>query len=113
MLYVIVTLSSCEEVFEQDLSGSTVVLLSPPDSMVTSESTQVFYWEPVAAHVEHQLQVVSPDFDSIVQLVADTAVWGNQVVLVLHKGRQYQWRVRGINNSTRTPFSFIRTLWVE
>ncbi len=112
-LVLALTLASCEEILEPDLRAEKIVLLSPHDSTISGDTAQVFYWQHTRQYADYQLQVVSPGFDSMVKLVADTITSSNQVKLTLQTGKQYQWRVRGFNSSTSTPVSPIWNLWVK
>jgi len=103
---------SCEEVLEPALNNKQVVLLAPVDNLVSGNASQVFYWETIDGATKYQLQIVSPKFDSIVQLIADTTVPINQFPLNLSKG-SYQWKVRAINNSTSSNYSAIRRLVIQ
>jgi len=115
MVFVItiVCITSCEEIFEPDVNMERISLLSPIDSTVSQDTIQTFYWQHTLQYADYQLQVVSPRFDSMIKLVADTITSRNQIKLVLEKGRQYQWRVRGLTNSTATPNSAVWNLWVQ
>ncbi|GAB3433031.1 hypothetical protein GCM10027516_43290 [Niabella aquatica] len=106
-------LGGCEEVFEQDLSKAAIVLVAPSDSVVTGDTSQNFAWEHVGPLANYQLQIVSPRFDSIVILVADTITADNLVQVTLWEGRQYQWRVRAMNEYSMSPYSQPRTLTIQ
>lgn len=102
----------CEEVLEPSLENQNVIALAPVDNLLSTNPSQTFYWEKMQGTTKYQLQVVSPAFDSIVQLISDTTVISNQFQLSLSKG-VYQWRVRAENNSTQSGFSAKRTMTIQ
>ncbi|MFT4092622.1 MAG: hypothetical protein QM640_03195 [Niabella sp.] len=105
--------SSCEDILEKDLSNEQVVLVAPSDSVVTSDTLQRFSWDAVASAVQYQLQVVTPSFEQIELLYIDSLTTGNQLQISLPEGKQYQWRVRALNNSYTSPYSNVWTLTIQ
>ncbi len=103
---------SCEEVFIDDLSNETVVLLAPSDQDTSQSSAVTFWWEPMEDAEYFRVQVVSPSFASANQLVFDSLVTSNTLRFALDSG-VYQWRVRGINVASETPFSSAHTITVK
>ncbi len=101
----------CEDFFEQDLSGKTVTLIAPSDSVVTDLSVQTFWWDELDGALEYELQVVTARFDSIVQLIVDTTISGTQFQQTLYPG-QFQWRVRALNGAYMSEYA-VRTLTVD
>jgi len=103
---------SCEEVLEPSLESKKVISLAPVDNLISVNASQTFYWETLQGATKYQLQIVSPRFDSIVQLISDTSILINQFTFSLAKGN-YQWRVRAINNSTSSNYSDIRKMTIQ
>lgn len=101
---LLLALFGCESALEKPLEKSTVTLLSPSDSLSTQEAVQIFYWEKTEGAIEYQLQVVSPSFSPLEKLIEDTIVNTNRFTIEL-PGGFYEWRVRGLNNSSASPFS--------
>lgn len=95
---------SCTDIFEHDLSDDVVTLIAPSNGVVTQFAVQTFWWEEVDFANGYELQVVSERFDSIVQVILDTTVTGNQFSHTLYPGI-FQWRVRAINGSSETEFT--------
>ncbi|MBI1286286.1 MAG: hypothetical protein GC178_01795 [Flavobacteriales bacterium] len=94
----------CDDLIEKDLSGSSVTLVAPSDGVVTEISVQTFWWNEVDGALKYELQVVSGRFDSILQLVVDTNVTGNQFQQTLWAG-QFEWRVRAVNGSSESAYT--------
>jgi hypothetical protein len=99
-----IAFGGCKEVFQKSLDKVTVQLSAPGNNVVSDSTTQAFWWQPVDTSINYELQVVTPRFDSVVSLVADTTTGGNVLSLTLVPG-QYQWRVRAFNSVSTSPFS--------
>ncbi len=91
----------CSDFLEDDLEDSEVFLLAPADSAITALSNHTFLWEPVKDASGYNLQIVSPSFTSIQQIVLDTNISGNQFQVTLSPG-EYQWGVVAYNSSSST-----------
>lgn len=102
---------SCTEIIDPTLTGSTVQLNAPADSLDACNGAQVFWWSEVNFANRYELQIVSPDFQHIDKLVLDTTITTNQFEYGLAPGN-YQWRVSAMNNNDNTPYA-TRTLTIE
>jgi hypothetical protein len=103
---------SCKEVFTPSLDQVNVKLLAPGNHVISDSTTQDFYWQPVDTGVRYELVVVTPRFDSIVSLLADTTISTNQVILTLAPA-QYQWQVRAFNPVSSTQYSTPWTITIN
>lgn len=97
-------IASCKDVFETDLSDKKVSILAPADNLNTTVATQTFWWEEVEGALQYNIQVVSPSFSSIQQLVLDSFTTSNVYTLTLTPGT-YQWRVKALNGSSETEYT--------
>lgn len=97
-------LTSCKDIIEEDLEGKTVVLSAPQDCLKTEALTQVFWWEEVVGTLKYNLQIASPSFNNIQELVLDSNITKTQYQFTLHPGT-YQWRVRAFNGSSTTLYT--------
>ncbi len=104
ILLLLTMFVSCEDFFEKDLSGSELLLLSPPDNYATSESDIIFWWDYLNGAFDYQVQIACPDFNQPEKLILDTILIENKFEVKLDTG-SYQWRVRGMNGSSVTSFS--------
>ena len=97
----------CAEAIEKDLSKKTVRLMAPSDGIAVADSTALtFAWDSLDGAKQYQLQVVSPSFDSIVYLYADTTIKGFLFTLPVFTVRgRYQWRVLGFNTTSSSEYS--------
>lgn len=104
-------LSSCEDIFEIDLTDSPVELIIPQDHLTTSISTQLFWWEQTYGATQYHFQIVQPSFDSIISLVHDAYIDTNRIEVSLAPGK-YQWRVQARNNATMSTY-YSRSLTID
>jgi hypothetical protein len=106
-----ISILSCEEVFEPNLNSEKINLLTPSDSAISNNSSVVFSWDQKNGSPSYEIQVVRPRFDSNYQVLIDTTVRQSFYLGTLDSG-VCQWRVRGFNSSSTTPFSLPRSLSV-
>lgn len=102
LFLALMCLQGCDTAFEVELTGKKVTLLAPANNLITSDSTQVFYWETLKGATEYRLQVVSPRFDSIVKLIEDTTIRFDRFEITGLDTGIYQWRVKALNSASAT-----------
>ena len=100
----LVSVIGCEIFLETDISNREVTILSPPDGLETTLSSQTFWWEYVEDAEQYNLQIVSPLFSNIIRLFVDTITASNKFSYNLLPG-EYEWRVMGANYSSQTPYT--------
>ncbi|WP_121810184.1 fibronectin type III domain-containing protein [Mucilaginibacter kameinonensis] len=105
-VYVILLfcLSACKDFIEPNISKRQVTLRAPSDKYQSNNYNVNFWWDETEDALSYRLQVVTPGFDTVGGLIADTLVKGNRFTLTLDPG-EYQWRVRAENGSSQTAFS--------
>jgi len=99
----LITLTTCEAIFEKNLEGEEVFLIIPLDNLTTGLAAQTFWWDRVDGAEGYNLQIVTPSFDSILRLVVDTNTINDRYETNLYPG-VYQWRVRAYNYSSSTDY---------
>jgi len=102
--FILLSLSSCNLFFEEDLSKIKVDLLSPPNNYTTYTQTQTFVWDSLPNITRYRFQIVSKRFDYIEDYVLDTFLNDTRITLGLQP-KEYQWRVIAYNNSSETDFN--------
>lgn len=107
---LIMGLASCEEIIEENIEKENLNILAPLDSLTVS-STVTFLWDEMDGADAYHLQIVSPNFDSLIVLLQDTLVEGNRFTTTLSRGT-YQWRLRGENSAYASGY-VTRTLFVD
>jgi hypothetical protein len=105
-------MAACEDGATPELKNQQVKLLAPANNVISSDSVQTFYWEELGDSLRYQLQIVSPGFDSIVRLEADTILRRNRLTLKL-RSDTYQWRVRAMNSVANSKFSEVFRLIIR
>ncbi len=94
---------SCTEIFEPSIEGAVLVVNAPYPGATSTNYNQTFWWEEVEGALSYQLQIASPGFDSVRVLRLDTVLTVNKITVSLAPG-VYEWRLRALNGSSRTPF---------
>lgn len=97
-------LTSCKDVFEEDISEDSIVIVSPPNNLETNQSTITFWWNELDGARKYNLQIVSKTFSYVERLVLDTNVTTDRFQVYLEPG-EYQWRIKGFNNGSETPYT--------
>ncbi|KIO77968.1 hypothetical protein TH53_05885 [Pedobacter lusitanus] len=96
--------AGCKEFIEPSLGGKRVNLLGPGDKAESIIYDQTFWWETHDDALKYRLQIVTPKFDSVTKLIADTLMTGNKFPTSLEPGR-YEWRVRPENGSSKGDYT--------
>jgi hypothetical protein len=96
---------ACDDILEQDIEDSKVVLVAPGDSVSLQQSEVTFLWEPVNGAGGYLLQVVSPSFTAPAAIRLDTFVLANRFTYSLPAGA-YSWRVSAENSAYYTPYFY-------
>lgn len=111
-LVLISIFTACKkDVIVKDITKETVNTLSPPDNYNTPNNNITFWWDKVDGADKYNVQIVSPSFSSIQQLIADTNITGDKYVKTLTPGT-YQWRIRATNGGGNTAWT-VRTLTID
>lgn len=112
VLFLVINLSSCKEIFEPSIEKSQVKLLAPSNGYSSSNYTVNFWFEPVEDALFYRLQVVNPKFDSIGSVVLDTLINREKFTCEIDPGR-YEWRVRAENGSSKTNYTEPRSFSIN
>lgn len=103
--------SSCDDLIEKDISKKELILIAPGDNLRTSVATQTFWWEEVDGARTYNLQIVSPSFESVEIVLADTILSKNKFVINLFPGK-FEWRLKAQNGSYESAF-VVRSLEID
>lgn len=88
----------------KNIKKSHVNIIAPADGMSTPNNTVIFWWDELDGAEEYELQIVSPDFSAVQQLVVDTVLSGNKFTHTFVPG-SYQWRIRATNAGGSTDYT--------
>lgn len=98
---------SCDEILEENVEDSEVLLVTPKDGYHTNNPKVTFNWLPVDGASHYNLYIASPalDLDSIERIVLDTNITGTTFTAVLSQGK-YQWAVMAWNGVSQTQWYY-------
>jgi hypothetical protein len=104
ILIISILLSRCTKDFiVKDIKKETLSIYSPIDNFKTPNNTITFWWEELDGAETYNLQIVSPNFNSVSSLVLDTVISTNKFNKTLIPGI-YQWRLKATNTSGSTAY---------
>lgn len=104
MIAMICLVYSCDQVFEEDLSGITVETISPKDSAVVDENIQTFWWREIDDIISYRVVIVQPSFSAPEFIVLDTTLTNFQFTQDVSgwDSSRYEWTVFGISGESVT-----------
>ena len=97
-------LFSCKDILEENLEDKEVTILSPENGITTSESPINFIWEKVEGADQYKIQIATPSFSNIRQIILDSVISETKFSLALNPG-VYEWRVKALNSAYETTYS--------
>lgn len=98
---LLISITSCSEIFEGDLSEDTLVVISPSKDLETVSTQVQFVWEELEDATSYQLRIASPNFANLTSLELDSAIVGNTFPITLNPG-EYEWRLQAKNAITES-----------
>lgn len=97
--------ASCDDFFEEDLTGKQVILRSPADNAELETGNILFWWDYIdqdnSYHEKYNLIIVSPSFSAINELIIDTTLTLNRFEMDISEGN-YQCWIYALNGSSRS-----------
>lgn len=111
LILTVILVSRCNVFLETDLTNVNVVMKAPTNNLTTTQESQTFWWDYVAGATFYNIQIVSPSFDSVQQLITDSEVTENTFEITLPPG-EYQWTVVAYNTNYQSQ-SEIYNLTIE
>jgi hypothetical protein len=103
-IIILVTSISCNDIIEEDLTGTTLVIMSPANNLQTNILSQTFWWEEVTGATSYNIQIVDSTFQNINSLLLDSNVTTNKFNYTLYPGK-FQWRVKALNGNSETLYT--------
>lgn len=107
---MVILISACNEVFDDDITDAQLEIVAPRDSLATTKTTLTFWWNEVNDADKYRLQIVSTSFDTVLSIPVDTNLTLNKFEVTLNPGR-YSWRIKAMNSGTETVW-FARKLTI-
>jgi len=105
LLFIMLLLvAACQDFIAEELVANKVTLLSPADSIQSTQLLTTFWWNAVKGAESYRLQIVSPSFTRPEKMLLDSAVTTTKCAIQLLPGK-YEWRVKAVNNISETPYA--------
>tara|TARA_R110002072_G_scaffold287464_4_gene453157 strand:+ start:29809 stop:30771 length:963 start_codon:yes stop_codon:yes gene_type:complete len=100
LLLLFLFLTSCDDIFEEDISGESIIIVNPQNGDLIEGNSVQFLWNSLKGATEYNIQVYGDN-----QLAVDTSITAPPFIMVLNEGT-YQWRVKGENFAYQTDYTF-------
>lgn len=100
----LITLMSCDDFLEKNISDESVILKSPVRGFETTDTIVNFKWDGIEGAKWYEFELITPSFDSVYKYVLDSILEGQELTLILPTD-QYAWGVKAANNSFETNFT--------
>lgn len=105
LLLMIVTFSSCDDIIEvEDISNQNIQTLAPQNNTEVAEGAINFSWNKIEDVTVYHIQIAVPNFSNASQVVLDSLVTSSSFTKTLVPS-DYEWRVKGVNDSYQTNFT--------
>src|SRR5690606_40883285 len=92
-LSAILLLTNCDDIFEEDISDDTMIILSPKKGDVITGNTVTFMWNALEGADNYNVQVSRAN---TLEIILDSLV-GNTSLTVPFPSGEFEWRVRAEN----------------
>ena len=109
--FIGILIACTKDFIVKDIKNDTVSIIAPTDNLNTPINTVTFWWNELDGAEKYNLQIVKPNFGSVLQLIVDTTITGNKFYYTFSPGT-YQWRIKGINGGGSTVYT-TRTLIID
>ena len=110
--FLSIFLFSCDDVFEEDITDDTLVLVSPTENSIIESNVVDFQWEALDGAKKYRIEVYTQTNNKVLDtLIADKT----NFIYPMSPGN-YKWKARGENfgyqskYSTLVNFSVVQTL---
>lgn len=106
LILISIGLMSCEDIIEvPDISDEAVKLVAPSEAATLNSANTLFFdWDPVEDAETYRIQIATPTFNEVLQIVADSTLTGTSFGTTL-EANDYEWRVRAENSGYQTIYT--------
>lgn len=101
ILCAIILFTQCSDLFETDIKNRKITIIAPSDKMQTKIKDILFVWEGHPDIKQYNIQVVTPGYYLIQNVVADTTLKGTKFLLKNIAAGEYNFRIVGYNGKSR------------
>lgn len=102
-MIVLSGLMACDEIIEPDLNDKRITIIAPTNNLQTTGLSHTFLWEELTNAEGYRLQIASPSFTEVQQLLLNEELTETQFEFTLSPGK-YQWRIQGFNNTSNSSY---------
>ncbi|MCF6133371.1 hypothetical protein [Flavobacterium wongokense] len=95
-----ISLFSCEDIIEEDITNDTVIIVSPQNNQDIYSNVVNFQWNELDGADKYRVQVYSNS-----SVIVDSLVSQNHLSMPMTAG-DYQWRIRGENFAYNSNYTF-------
>lgn len=113
MTVLTLVLSGCDEIIEPNISKEVVGLVAPAAGDTSRSTVQTFRWNALRGTRSYRISVAFPSFEKPSRIYVDSITPATRLTVTLDAGKNYQWRVLGLNNGYVTDSSQIRNLRID
>lgn len=113
LFLMVMLFTACSDIFETDISGAKITVISPSDEVQVAEGGVRFLWDRLEGAERYRVTVVTPDFANSAFAVKDTVIYQDSLSLSfgfrlrLEEG-DYQWSIQSHNHSYQSVKSLYR-----
>ena len=95
LILEIVFLSSCKDVFEEDISEDKVNVVAPASAKRFKTREVTFIWNELEGADEYYIEIVTPRYTNIEKIVKDTTIDGTQTSwdFTFPNVGEYEWKI--------------------
>lgn len=111
-LLIITITTSCNVLFEEDITEETVDVIIPTDQDTISSNLVHFKWNELYGATFYNLQIVQPSFDDISLFVLDSNIAEEEFYYALNPG-SYEFQIRGENAAYQSLYAGPFTIVVD
>ncbi len=104
---------SCSDILIKDLEDTQVEIVTPAHIDTTSAAAINFWWKEVDEATGYRLQIVSPNYDNVVNLELDTTISDLSTTVSTLGPGDYEWTLRAVNSVSETENPTIHQLYVD
>ena len=108
-LAAVLVCTSCDDIFEEDISDDIITIITPTQDEVISGNTVTFMWNGLEGADNYRVQVSRSNTS---EMTLDSLV-GKTSLSVPFPSGEFEWRVRGENFAYTTSYTFPEGFLVE
>lgn len=111
-LALVVSISSCKDFFEEDISSESMVIITPSNNAISTNLNITFDWDDLQGAYDYRFLIGSPNLSSPSSFYLDSTCDVSVLELTLNPGN-YEWKLKAQNSSSATPYSQMMNLTID